>query len=363
MLIALVACTPRGQITLDPTAAQVGHIETVFVGTTRKREADLSFGGNRSETVQFAQFDISIPPTHQVGQIDWAKRGATATSQRNFVATSEEVFSNDSLFRTKLRQQIAAQGGDAVIFVHGYNTNFAEGVYRVAQFAYDLKIPGAVVEYSWPSAAQALGYAYDRDSALFARDGLEALLQEVAHAGARRITLVGHSMGCGLIMESLRSVALRRDRRTLGLLHGVVLISPDLDVDVFREEALSIGTLPQPFVIFGSGRDKALRLSAALSGKSARLGSLTDISRVSDLKVTFLNVTEFSKDTKGPGHFLVGESPALIALLSSIRDVQGAFEADSRSRVGLVSGLVMTVQNATEIVLSPLAAIANSTSR
>ena len=101
--------------------------------------------------------------------------------------------------------------GEAIIFVHGYNSNFAEGVYRIAQFAHDLQLPGTVVLYSWPSAAEPLGYAYDRDSALFARDGLESLIHEVAHAGAKRILLVAHSMGSGLTMEALRSAAIRGD--------------------------------------------------------------------------------------------------------------------------------------------------------
>jgi esterase/lipase superfamily enzyme len=167
-------------------------------------------------------------------------------------------------------------------------------------------------------------------------------------------------MGAGLTMEALRSAAIRGDRRTLGLIGGVILISPDIDVDVFREEARSIGTLPQPFVIFGSDRDKYLRLSAAMTGQPARLGSLTDVSRVADLKVTFLDVGQF---VKGTGHFVVGDSAALILLLDRIGEVQGAFERDRRSRLGLLPGVVLTVQSATQIVLSPLASVANDLNR
>ena len=72
----------------------------------------------------------------------------------------------------------APQDREVLLFVHGYNNNFAEGVYRVAQFSHDLEIPGAVVHYAWPSAAKPLGYVYDRDSALFARDGLERLIDD-----------------------------------------------------------------------------------------------------------------------------------------------------------------------------------------
>ncbi|OZA05707.1 MAG: hypothetical protein B7Y02_15410 [Rhodobacterales bacterium 17-64-5] len=166
--------------------------------------------------------------------------------------------------------------------------------------------------------------------------------------------LVAHSMGAGILMEALRSAALRGDQRTLRLVSGLILISPDIDVDVFREEARSIGTLPQPFVIFGSSHDKVLRLSAALTGQTARLGSLTDMSRVADLKVTYMDVRAFSA---GNGHFVMGESPALISLLSQIAQIQGAFEGDLRNRVGLFPGLVLTVQNATQVILRPLTTV------
>lgn len=353
-LIALVACTPRGTVTLMPEGARLGDLENIFIGTTRKQEQNGSFGGNRSEEVRFALYTVSVPKDRSLGQITWPPRHGKVDPLTQFVTADEEVFQTKGAFRAKLRKDLALHDGEAVIFVHGYNTNFAEGVYRVAQFAHDLELPGSVVEYSWPSAGAALGYAYDRDSASAARDGLEDLIHEVAAAGARRIVLVAHSMGAGILMEALRSAALRGDQRTLRLVSGLILISPDIDVDVFREEARSIGTLPQPFVIFGSSHDKVLRLSAALTGQTARLGSLTDMSRVADLKVTYMDVRAFSA---GNGHFVMGESPALISLLSQIAQIQGAFEGDLRNRVGLFPGLVLTVQNATQVILRPLTTV------
>ena len=163
-----------------------------------------------------------------------------------------------------------------------------------------------------------------------------------------------------MTMEALRTAAIRGDVRTLNLLGGIILISPDIDVDVFREQARTVGTLPQPFVIFGSDRDKVLRLSAALTGQEERLGSLSDVTRLADLKVTFLDVSTFAE---GAGHFVVGDSAALILLMERIADIQGAFEQDRQARRGLVAGVVLTVQNATQIVLRPLAVAASGATR
>ena len=121
-----------------------------------------------------------------------------------------------------------------------------------------------------------------------------------------------------------------------------------------------MGALPQPFVIFGSDRDKYLRLSALLTGQDERLGSLSDVSRVADLKVTFMDVAAFSK---GPGHFVMGDSAALIAILDRLSDVSNAFEADRQARIGLLPGVVLTVQNATQIVLRPVATVASGLTR
>jgi esterase/lipase superfamily enzyme len=356
----MIACTPRGAITLDPAAASVGQVQRVFVGTTRRQEQDGSFGSGRSEQVRFARFDIAVPPDRTVGEINWPPRRGRIDPQRQFLTVDEKVYQEDTSFRTDLRRQLQASGGEAVIFVHGFNNNFAEGLYRVAQFSHDLNLPGTVVHYAWPSAAEPLGYAFDRDSALFARDGLESLIHEVAAAGATRILLVAHSMGAGLTMEALRQAAIRGDQHALDLIGGVILISPDIDVDVFRRQAHAMGHLPQPFVIFGSDRDKYLRLSAALTGQAERLGSLSDIATLSDLKITFLDVSDFSE---GAGHYTVGDSAALILLLDRIGEIDGAFETDRRERVGLLPGVVLTVQNATQIVLHPVADIATQATR
>lgn len=355
LLTVLLACCPRGAITYAPEAARLGNVTPVFIGTTRVLD-NGAFGPDRAEELRFARYDISIPPRRTKGDINWPTKFEKPDPQRHFLTTSEVLYPDGLKFRKELKRDLAAHGNEAVIFVHGYNNNFSEGLYRVAQFAHDLELPGSVVHYAWPSAAKPLGYVYDRDSALYARDGLERLITEVSDAGATRILLVAHSMGSGLAMESLRQIAIRGDRTALDRIAGVILISPDLDVDVFRSQAAAVGHLPQPFLIFGSDRDRMLRLSARLTGQGERLGSLSDVSRIADLDVTFLDVGEFNK---GSGHFTLGDSQALIRLIDSIGEIETAFETDRARRIGLLSGAVLTVQNATQIVLTPVAQVAS----
>lgn len=352
LLIALSACTARGTMVVVPPSTAEGTISTVYVGTTRGLEGSGVFGSARSETLRFAKYDVAVPPQRRIGEIRYAKPRRPNVST-DFLTVGQRLYSADADFRSDLREALAANGREAIIFVHGFNNTFTEGLYRIAQLRHDLEMPGVALHYSWPSAAEPLGYLYDRDSAAFARDGLEELIRETIAAGASRVTLVAHSMGSFLSMEALRDIALK-DGRIMPQMRGVVLISPDIDVEVFRAQAKEIGTLPQPFLIFGSDRDRVLRLSALITGQSGRLGSLDSVDQLSDLEVTYLDVGAFAK---GGGHFVPGTSPALIKLLGRIGEVDQAFGNDAAGRVGLLPGVILTARSATRVILSPVSEI------
>jgi esterase/lipase superfamily enzyme len=191
---------------------------------------------------------------------------------------------------------------------------------------------------------------HDRESVLFARSGFEALLNEVAAAGADDIIIVAHSMGAFVTMETLRQMVLRDGTHALDHISGVVLISPDLDVDVFRAEAHDIGKLPQPFVVFGSSRDRVLGVSATIAGAKGRLGNLDGVDRIADLEVTYLDTAAYNV---GVGHLNLGENPALLKLFGGVIGIDQAFRDDAREKVGLLPGLILTVRSATEVILTP----------
>jgi esterase/lipase superfamily enzyme len=363
-ICALAACGQRGFVTVDPASRNVGTIEPIFVGTTRAYDpATGSFGNERSPVLSLARYDISVPPDRSPGQIKWPRKGRAPDPRTEFLTADDVIFSTDAAFRRDLSTAMRSEKDfrhRALIFVHGFNNTFAEGLYRIAQLSHDLDLPRVTVHYSWPSAGQALGYVHDRDSTLFARDGFEKLFNEVVAAGAQEIVVVGHSMGAQLLVESLRQMDIRTSQKLRRYLRGVVLLSPDIDVEVFRSQASTFGNLPQPFLIFSSGRDKALRLSSFITGEPNRLGNLTDLDQVSDLQVRVIDVAAFST---GSGHFTVGDSPELIMLLTNIGSIQEALDNDNSGRVGLLPGLVLTAQKATAIVVSPVVAVNNELTR
>jgi esterase/lipase superfamily enzyme len=353
-IMLLVACAPRGRFTAVPPGRAVPAVETIFVGTTRTTETE-EFGFGRADGLSFMRFDISIPEDREPGELSWPPRTRQPDPTRDFLTAKQFVYTTPKAFRGAMAEEVRREKQtSAVVYVHGFNVNMAEGVYRFSQMHHDLQVPAIAVHYSWPSRGSALGYIHDRDSALFARRGLEELLDEVSASGITEITIIAHSLGASLTMETLRQMALVGDAGALRRIRGIVLIQPDIDVDVFRSQARDIGQLPQPFVIFGSSGDRILNISARVSGASERLGNLSDISRIADLQVTYVDTKNFAA---GSGHMNLATSPALISLFGGIEDMEKAFSADEKARVGLLPGIVLTVRSATEVVLAPVVAI------
>jgi esterase/lipase superfamily enzyme len=201
-----------------------------------------------------------------------------------------------------------------VIYIHGYNSTFSESVYRFAQIRADFRADGPGLLYSWPSAGDPRGYAYDRDSVLYSRDDFARVLDLMTRDPNHRVVLLAHSMGAQLVMESLRQVALHGDRRILERINAVVLMSPDIDPDVFRSQAEAIGDLPQPFLIFVSRKDRALSLAGLLTGRKPRLGVTFDREAVKGLPVNVVDFTALS-DNEGLNHSVPTTSPAAINVL------------------------------------------------
>lgn len=344
----LAGCAPRGQIVIDPSAAGVGTVETVYVASDRK------VSGQRLEQPQFFRVDVSVPPDRETGTIQHPGSARPADPHTQFLVAGGGRYADADAFRGAISRDLGARAPDdrdVVLFVHGYNYSFAEGVYRLAQLSHDLRLPGIRTHFSWPSQAEPLGYAGDRDAVLYSRDSLVHMIEDLSRMPGRgRLLLVGHSMGAALLMESLRQLVLSDRRDVLDRIGGVVLLSPDIDINVFRRQAGLIGQLPQPFVIFTSRRDRALRLSALISDEPVRLGNLPDARPLADLDVTLVDIGAF--DT-GAGHFNVGDSPALIGILTQSESLDEALPQDGGVTENILGSTAIRIERALQVVLSP----------
>ena len=331
---------------MAPAGYQPRIAEPVWIASQR------SLSGDHVPQPWFSRIDVSVPPDRAAGRLAYPRPGGDP--DRQFLVAGGGRIADARAFRRAIERDLAGRAPDdrdIMLFVHGYNHSFAEGVYRTAQLAHDLQLPGIHAHFSWPSRMKPYAYSGDRDGALYSRDGLVQTIDLLARTRGRgRIVLMAHSMGGQLLMEALRQIALSGRRDLLDRIDGVILMSPDLDLRLFRSQVRAIGPLPQPFVITTSPRDRALQLSALISDEPLRLGNIPDARPVADLNVVVVDTGAFST---GYGHFDVADSSALQRILTRMRDLDRILPDEGGVGPGLIGGAVSRVEQAVQVVLSP----------
>jgi esterase/lipase superfamily enzyme len=296
---------------VEPTASAA--VIPVYVATTRARSGNpsLPYSAGRSLTLNLARFDVAVPRNHVPGEVETT--GRTPDPARHFMALSYQPISDRKQFVAQLDAALALrpiENREIFIFVHGYNNNFADSLFRTAQIAYDFNVKAVPLHYAWPSGGSLRLYVYDRDSTVVGRGGLAETIEIAAQTKARKIILVGHSMGAYVVMEALRELAQTRRRDVLKRLGGVVLAAPDIDIDAFQSQVRDIGELPLPFIIIVSRRDRALGLSRSIAGGHARVGSGADIALLQQKHITVLDAS----NVDGGTHSVFATSPTMIAI-------------------------------------------------
>jgi esterase/lipase superfamily enzyme len=275
------ACSsrPYGNLIVGTTAPGASQVD-LLVATTRAPVVEppgVMFGGARGRGLDFADIVVSVPPdsARKAGEVQWPS-SPPGDPQRDFVTLRADRL-DLAQAKADFNAQVARTPGRKVlVFVHGYNTRFEEAVYSFAQIVHDAHVDVAPILFTWPSGGSLVDYVYDRDSAMYSRDALEAVLQALVDSrNVNSISILAHSMGNYLAVESLRQMAIR-DRGLPSKIRDVMLASPDIDVDVFRRQIAEIDVKPRTtqFTLFVSRDDKALGISSFLARDSTRLGRL-----------------------------------------------------------------------------------------
>jgi esterase/lipase superfamily enzyme len=357
LLVAVGCHGPQTVVTVAQDDLGVGAPVEVLVASSRQPvDAPVLLSADRADGLSFARFEVLVPPERTIGTVT-LPRGSTADPATDFLVRSASRIPSPGGFVAAVDAALGADGvKEAIIYAHGYNTTFAEGLYRQAQIAHDFGLPDVPVHYAWSSAGSLRGYVYDKESAIFAAEGLAELVELVAESGVEQIALSGHSMGGLVVMEALRLLALRDSEKAFSKLHAVVLLAPDVDVDIFRQRMAALEGRDLPVYVFASSRDRALRVSARLQGRRPRLGALTDEGPIADLPVYLIDVTDV-QSADPYNHSTVAASPLMVALLEGLQEsgIQ-TFEDVARGNPGLIEAGAHGVEQATRVVVDPFAA-------
>jgi esterase/lipase superfamily enzyme len=347
LCILLAGCAPRGGITLDSAAAEIGTVETILVSTSRQMvDVQPIYTAERADNPTFAVFDVSVPPEREVGTVTFPRR-QPPDPRTDFLTVAAVRLAGEADFIRHIDQQLVANRAStnrAAIFVHGFNTNFAEGL------QYDYGRHPASVHFSWPSAARATDYLYDRESALFSRSALETTLAAMARSNASEIDVLAHSMGAQLTMDTLSIMARLGYDDFFRKLTSILLISPDIEIDVFRQQAPPVLARGIPIFIAVSQKDRALEISSIIRGERERLGSIRSAEELGGIDVIVIDLSDVEAGG-GLGHFALARSPELIEMLRGLPDT-GLDLLENQER-GLIGNTVALIQQGTNVLISP----------
>lgn len=364
--LSLAACgTPRVlEISKTGSTDVAGKVE-IFVATTREASAEpVYFSGERGPKLAFARLDFTVPRSHKPGELELPDSGPSDPA-RHFTVTGVQRLDLAPILadvRRQIQQRPASQR-DVLVFVHGFNTNFADAAFRFAQIVHDSGFKGVPVLFTWPSRGQLLAYPYDRESAFYSRDFLELNLRAIARdLGATRMDILAHSMGTLLTLETLRQASIRGDGTFGGKLRDIMLAAPDVDLDVFKTQMREI---KRPVTVFVSADDRALDFSRRFAGDKTRLGAISakDTEIIAELEKLGARIIDLSEVASGDNlnHSKFASSPRVVQMIGQrLKEDGGISTAGPQlgDRLGdIAGGVVGTVGSTVGLVVTAPAAI------
>jgi esterase/lipase superfamily enzyme len=300
----------------------------VFFGTDRGRRdlpKRISYGTDRGHKLEVGRALITVPKAHQVPNVErpWAiKIPYTSVilyqqdedPKRHFTIQEIKALSKEELLAL-IRDRLGASSSfkdQALVFVHGYNNRFDDALFRTAQIAYDLKYDGAPFLYSWPSGSGFAGYPYDRESAQQAEPYFQQfLLMVLKETGAKNVSIIAHSMGNQLLLQTLRN--LDRKNPEVARINQIILAAPDVDRDGFQFLASQIRGVGRGITMYASSNDRALGISRRYAGGVPRAGDVpAGLGPIVVVGVDTIDVSALSTEYLALNHSSYAEKTGLL---------------------------------------------------
>ena len=270
---------------------------------------DQDFDTDESaDALTYGVCNVFIPKSHKPGSVGttWWRRWIRLEEDDTLTIHSAHALPKDAFwqgFKNKLETWWKPGERNAFALIHGFNVSFEEAAVRAAQIGYDLKLPGEMAFYSWPSRGNVTDYPKDEASIGASVKHIAQFLHELSeNSGAERVHLFVHSMGNrGFIGALERLLATGFPELRLG---QVFFCAPDEDVATFKDKT---STFPHQFenrTLYVSGDDKAVALSSWLHGAD-RVGVVPPMHHYSDIET--IEVDGFGILELGHGYFASAE--------------------------------------------------------
>lgn len=287
-------------------------VQRVFFATDRAVEAmdehGAVFGHRRAGRLTLGHTDITIPrEAHREDRIERLTeygffsvtlRGKACNPEHHFTVFETEILSEPAFMAMASH---VAEGAErfahtAFVFIHGFNTTFADATFRAAQLAHDLGFDGPAFAYSWPSDGETQDYASDLESARNAGGFMDRFLELVFETpGVEKVHVIAHSMGNAALEALLTRAGTRLGQRGQAI-GQLVLAAPDLDAGSFETMADHFTAAAKGITLYACASDRALLASQQMRDTYPRLGDVGPDGPVVVQGIDSIDVTQVGSD-------------------------------------------------------------------
>lgn len=239
---------------------------------------DLRFGLAEVTGAKLDKFTLQVAPE----KLDVGADKAAVKDLSGQVLGSQAVFE-------AVRDEMLGKRQDCMVFIHGFNVDFAEALQRTAVLKklYDADRPMTWFVFTWPSDGEMLpfkSYISDRDDARASGVALGRGLQKLANflRGTRpedycgqNVHLMAHSMGGYALRWALQAIRNSTGQNLRRLMEHILLFAPDEDDDAFEldHKLMSLPEMARRVSLYHNPGDLALVTSDVTKGNPDRLGA------------------------------------------------------------------------------------------
>jgi esterase/lipase superfamily enzyme len=294
-------------------------LTSIWYATNRqpKSEDPPAFGTTRDRILHYGSALVRVTRRAEVPS-NWTLSRLFGLAPRRTKCICLDPLPKADFFRL-LGERLPGENSEKsefLLFVHGFNVSFDAAVESIAQIAFDMRFPGQVGVFSWPSLADTSKSSYmaDKETCLASIDLFEVFLQKLAvQQRISRLHIIAHSMGNFLLLYALKELIRTHSDSLKGRLGELVLIAADVESTWFLEHEFS--TVAVRVTIYASKGDWALLLASEYQ-QHGRLGLIPPITCCNDCDTVDASVC--ATPFLGVGHDYYAESTRLLGDLTLV---------------------------------------------
>jgi len=196
----------------------------------------------------------------------------------------DQATESERIFRAEVRRRLKrSPRSEILVFVHGYNNDFDDAAFTLAETWHFMGREFVPILYTWPAGKGGpSGYIYDRESGEFTVHHLKNLIEDLSNIEeVEAFHMIAHSRGTDVLTSAVREralVARARGKEVPDKLRSshIILAAPDLDLDVVSQRVVAeqLGRETQNITIYTSQTDKAIGIAESMFKSVKRIGRL-----------------------------------------------------------------------------------------